>query len=566
MGFASPFFSFADTDGAEGDATVSVPAIASPDGDAKNGDEPDKKKDKKYKPGAAARSDIWLLVKAGILTRDIYGKSFERSIDAYELNGVLLSLHRFMGGSWFDEPASVEDESVIDAEGNPVWAVERGAAAASLAVTAINSKSYLWADTREIFFGFLAENSVADESKAGAAVETATGAAIEVTTGATTEVTTGAPLDTVTDALSDDTVGAPSDAVTDADVDTPTGASVEATTDATVGVATGASHYAATDYTMDTPAGAAVDTTTDASISAEPAPKRGITREDMFMLISRMVWEFDRENMEGIAPIPDTPAVQGASGEEFYRNDVYLYWEPVKYAETYIVKIYDDSENMLKSIRVGKPALNITEDSEPSFRAVFGEDGEGRRAYYTVQAVSAHGIRSEKTEPMGFTALNFDSARERYGKDYLKYEDGEEGKKHQTTVTLRVWRDVGGEKIPATINLSVHKKIAADVKRIFGEYFSGEEQFPIQSIGGFSIREKRSEHNYGTAIDINPNENYMVGPGGAESGAFWDPGESDYSIPKGSELVRAFERHGWYWAGDGWGETYDYMHFSFMGS
>jgi hypothetical protein len=551
-GFASPIFSFADTDDVKGDITVSVPAVTLPDDDAKNKDGADKKKDKRYKPSAEARSDIWLLVKAGILTKDIYEKSFKSSVDAYELNGILLSLHKFMDGTWFDAPASVEDRPVINSKGKQVDAVEKGDAAGSLAVAAMTSRPDTWVDTRESFFKFLSENAIADDAPTGSAVEAATGAAIDAPTDAAVEAATGAAIDATTDAAIEE-------AATDIVADATTDASVEAATDAAVD--------APTDAAVDTATDAAVaDTTTDAAIATEPAPDQGITREDMFMLISRMVWEFDREKMLEFAPIPDTPTVLNVSGEDFYKKDVYLYWTPVKYAEQYVVKIYDKSEKMLKSIRTGEPMLNITEESKPSFKTVFGKKDENHYAYYTVQAMSAHGVRSEKTEPVSFTALRYDSARERYGKDYIKYKDGEKGKKHQKTVSLNVWREVGGEKIPATIKLRVNKKVVASVKQIFGEYFSGKERFPIQSIGGFSIREKRSEHNYGTAIDINPKENYMVGPEGAESGEFWNPEESVYSIPDDSELVRAFERHGWYWAGDGWGDTYDYMHFSFMGT
>jgi hypothetical protein len=286
----------------------------------------------------------------------------------------------------------------------------------------------------------------------------------------------------------------------------------------------------------------------------------------MFMLISRMVWEFEREKMELVAPVPEVPETLNVSGEEFYKNDIYLYWTPVKYAAKYIVKIYDDDEKLLKTIKTYEPMFNLTEDSTPSFADVFGDGDETRYASYSIQASSSHGIRSERTERLSFVALKYDSARERYGKDYIKYKNGKKGKKHQRDVYINIWREVNGEVVPVTVKIRVHKKVVTGVKQIFDEYFYGKERFPIQSIGGFSVREKRSEHNYGTAIDINPNENYMTGPGGTVSGTFWDPEESIYSIPDDSELVRAFERHGWYWAGDGWGHTFDYMHFSFMGT
>jgi hypothetical protein len=558
-GFASPIFSFADTDDAEGDITVSVPAVTLPDDVTDNkGGADKKKKNKKYKPSAESRLDIKLLVKAGILTNDIYEKSFKSSVDAYELNGILLSLHKFMGGSWFDAPANVEDASVINIKGKQVEAVEKGDAAGSLAVATMTSRPDEWVDTRESFFEFLSENATADESPTAAAIEEATDAAIDAPT--------AAAIDEATDAAIDETIDDAIDEATDAAIDEATDDAVDEQTDDAVNEPTDDAVDAVTDAAMDATIYPVFDAATEAAIATEPAPDQGITREDMFMLISRMVWEFDREKMLEVAPVPDTPTVLNVPDEDFYGKDVYMYWNPVKYAEQYIVKIYDESENMLKSIRTARPMLNITEDSKPSFKTVFGKKDKDHPAYFTVQAMSAHGVRSERTEPVSFTALDYDSARERYGKDYIKYKDGKKGKKHQTTVTLNVWREVGGEKIPATIKLRVNKKVAASVKQIFGEYFSGEDRFPIQSIGGFAIREKRSEHNYGTAIDINPNENYMVGPEGAESGEFWNPEESAYSIPDDSELVRAFERHGWYWAGDGWGDTYDYMHFSFMGT
>jgi hypothetical protein len=463
VGFASPASFVAAADPGDGEITVSVPAVMLPD--AAGGEET--KKAKKYKPGADAQQDIRLLIKADILNKDIYEKSFEQVIDANELNGVLLSLRNFMGGAWFDEAASVEDKPVTDEMGEPAQAVRRSDAVGSLAVAVMSVKPDEWPDMREGFFEFLSESVAADK------------------------------------------------------VVTPPGV-------------------------------AAADT--------------GITREEMFMLISRMVWKFERDRMKEFAPVPDTPVVLNEQDEAFYRRDVYLYWNPVEHAETYIVRIYDDSRERLRTIKVHEPVLNITRDGEPSFGSVFGEEDGDVRASYTVQAVAAHGIKSEKTGRVGFTALRYESARERYGTDYIKYKNGKKGEKRQTTVTLNVWREVNGEIVPATVSIRVHRKMAASVRQIFGEYFSGRERFPIQSIGGFSIREKRSEHNYGTAIDINPNENYMVGPGGAEAGAFWNPAESAYSISPDSELVRAFERHGWYWAGNGWGDTYDFMHFSFMGT
>ncbi|MDR3224739.1 MAG: M15 family metallopeptidase [Clostridiales Family XIII bacterium] len=304
----------------------------------------------------------------------------------------------------------------------------------------------------------------------------------------------------------------------------------------------------------------------DGAIATIPQTTPGISREDMFALISRMVWEFESDKMIKAAPVPEIPDVLNVSGEEFYKKDIYLYWVPVNNAAKYIVRINDSKGDLLKKIIVKEPLLNITESGSLPFASIFGKKDKDYGASYTVQAVSAHGIKSKRTEPVSFTALKYDSARERYGTSYIKYKNGKKGKKHQTVVALNVWRDAGGEKVPATVSFSVNKAVADSVAQIFGEYFNGAERFPIQSIGGFAIRAKRSEHNYGTAIDINPNENFMVGPKGITAGNYWDPSKSQYSIAPDSELVKAFERHGWYWAGNGWGSTYDYMHFSFMGT
>ncbi|MDR0520169.1 MAG: M15 family metallopeptidase [Clostridiales Family XIII bacterium] len=302
----------------------------------------------------------------------------------------------------------------------------------------------------------------------------------------------------------------------------------------------------------------------DGGVASIPQTNPGIEREDMFSIVSRMLWQFEPDEMIKAAPVPEVPQVLNVQGEEFYKKDIYLYWVPVNNAAKYIVRIFGKEGEDVKRVTVSEPVLNITADGPAAFSAIFGDEDRDYKASFTVQAVSAHGLKSDQTEPVSFTALKYDSVRERYGSKYIHYKDGNEGKKHQTVVTLYVWREVDGEKVPATVQFSVNKAVANSVVQIFGEYFNGRERFPIQSIGGFAVRPKRSEHNYGTAIDINPNENFMVGPNGITAGTYWDPSKSQYSIAPDSELVRAFERHGWYWAGNGWGNTYDYMHFSYM--
>jgi len=472
-------FSFADSDIDAEDASVSVPGGTDASGQGGYYDE----ETKQYAPSVLATADIKVLVKAKILKKSAYKKSFGDFITAKELNRTLLALHKFMGGAEADEPATVIDKQVTGGDGKLVNAVERGEAIGALAAAAMNAKPDGWVDMREDFFAFLSKNSMS------------------VTNG------TVAP--------------------------------------AVINMA---------EYEK------------DGGTATIPQTNPGITREDMFTLISRMVWQFESDKMIKAAPVPEIPEVLNVSGEEFYKKDIYLYWTSVNNAEKYIVRIYNLTGDLLKKVTVKEPLLNITADGNPSFASIFGEGDANYGANYTVQAVSAHGVKSKRTEPISFTALKYYSARERYGTSYISYKSGKQGQKHQTVVTLNVWRDTGDEKVPATVRFSVNNAVADSVTQIFGEYFNGAERFPIQSIGGFAIRAKRSEHNYGTAIDINPNENFMVGPKGITAGSYWDPSKSPYSIAPDSELVRAFERHGWYWAGNGWGSTYDYMHFSFMGT
>lgn len=132
-------------------------------------------------------------------------------------------------------------------------------------------------------------------------------------------------------------------------------------------------------------------------------------------------------------------------------------------------------------------------------------------------------------------------------------------------VTVLAW-DFGsnGSKITKTWNVYVHKNMAETVAAIFDEIYHGAEKFPIHYLGGFS-RGGRSEHTIGTAIDINPNENYYCDPDGNPIvGSYWKPGEDPYSIPPDGDVVRAFRKYG-YTQGIYWRSGYkDYMHFSYF--
>ena len=149
-----------------------------------------------------------------------------------------------------------------------------------------------------------------------------------------------------------------------------------------------------------------------------------------------------------------------------------------------------------------------------------------------------------------------------------------EAEASMTTVIIPVWKLVNGQKAASTMSLSVHSAIAQDVVEIFTEIYNDPEQFPIHDVGGYSWRGDTAtgEHNCGTAIDINANENCQIRDGQVLAGSYWTPGQDPYSIAPGSSVVRIFAEHGWSWGGDAWAYSsddaegyHDYMHFSYLG-
>ncbi len=137
----------------------------------------------------------------------------------------------------------------------------------------------------------------------------------------------------------------------------------------------------------------------------------------------------------------------------------------------------------------------------------------------------------------------------------------------QVSVTFPVWKvDKNGEKYESTATIKVHYQIADKVKLVFEEIFNGPEKFPIKDIGGYAWRGGRSEHNGGTAIDINPNENYCIYNNGTTIGSYWRPDTDQYSIKPYGDVTNAFEKYGFTWGGDSWSNPRDYMHFSYLGT
>lgn len=119
-------------------------------------------------------------------------------------------------------------------------------------------------------------------------------------------------------------------------------------------------------------------------------------------------------------------------------------------------------------------------------------------------------------------------------------------------------RDVN--KNPTKIRLTVNKYLAYDVICIFEDIFY-QTDYCVKSTSTASYchrpvagTSRLSFHGYGSAIDINWNDNLQskvvpTGPYGFTSAKH--------------PVVQIFNKYGWGWGGDWTGTTPDYMHFSF---
>lgn len=159
--------------------------------------------------------------------------------------------------------------------------------------------------------------------------------------------------------------------------------------------------------------------------------------------------------------------------------------------------------------------------------------------------------------------------------DTRRFSGEAEAKAHMTAVTVPVWRlKSDGSKVSDTATLTVHAALAHDVEEIFTQIYNDPAQFPIKNLGGYDWRGDKAtgEHNTGTAIDINWEENYQITDGRIRAGSLWSPGENPYSIEPEGPVVKIFADHGWSWGGNAWAwdtdpatGNHDYMHFSYMG-
>ncbi|MDR1495466.1 MAG: M15 family metallopeptidase [Clostridiales Family XIII bacterium] len=306
----------------------------------------------------------------------------------------------------------------------------------------------------------------------------------------------------------------------------------------------------------------------DAYLSAYHSP----SREDFFLLLSDAAWAFAKNRVAQHAIAPSDPKASEYRYQSYFasafKNNTYLHWSESAGAYSYSVGIYV-SKKLKTKIKTGYASLVLNKTSVPTYRSVFGDLTKKKVCYLKVQVVDRHGMKSRKSLKVNFYAEKFVNLNQKLfgSKTRFGFKNVKAAKKYQKTITVNVWKLVSGKKVKAKMWLTVNKELADDVKRIFAEIYKGKEKFPIKEMGGYQVRaNKRSEHNHGTAIDINPTENCMKDGKKVVAGKFWKPGKNKYSIKPNGDVVKAFAKYGWYWGGYGWGDRKDYMHFSYLGT
>ncbi len=161
-----------------------------------------------------------------------------------------------------------------------------------------------------------------------------------------------------------------------------------------------------------------------------------------------------------------------------------------------------------------------------------------------------------------------EKAEERISKETIipdgAFENKESADKYVKTISVKVWDlNANNQKVTKTIAITVNAQLADTVTKIFDEIYQNQLHFPIKSASCYSYRTtasggRLSEHAYGTAIDINPNENYCVYSEGNIVGSLYEPYQNPYSVVP--EIINIFRKYNFHWGGS----FGDYMHFSYF--
>lgn len=182
------------------------------------------------------------------------------------------------------------------------------------------------------------------------------------------------------------------------------------------------------------------------------------------------------------------------------------------------------------------------------------------------------GLYPLKTYSQTIVSGEAEAKEDRIFGDGGKYTSAEQADAHMSEVTVNVWKvKDDGEYYTSTLTFKINSILKDDVIAIFDEIYKSPYKAPLKDVNAYAWRSAMSsgsysDHNYGTAIDLNYNENYCIYASGSVVGTFYDPENSIYSFPKDGIVVQTFAKYGWLWGGNAWvSGTRDYMHFSYLG-
>ncbi len=271
-------------------------------------------------------------------------------------------------------------------------------------------------------------------------------------------------------------------------------------------------------------------------------------------------------------------------GKRYGKNGIRLKWSKVPDADGYLVyrtQNYDKKSNYIyvDTDDVSQYKLVKTIKSKSSCNVIFKKLMNGVTYTYRVYAYKMVDGKKVLTLPSEAKSILMDyysnssetyaqQVKRAFGSEKKKkknFKTASKASKQMKQIKIKVWdfkNGKKGKKVTRTKWLTVNKRMAPSIKAMFDELYKSKEKQVIHDIGCYSYR--YGEHMYGLAIDINPNENYMIDGKKKMAGSFWKPKKNKYSIPLNCEFVRIMERYGF--RRGFWGDRKDYMHFSYFGT
>ncbi len=291
-------------------------------------------------------------------------------------------------------------------------------------------------------------------------------------------------------------------------------------------------------------------------------PNDNVTREQAAILAHRCYIKYCKD-IDGTINTSVVPWKDGAG------NTIYSLVKKVSspYGTTVALrdadnKDYNNESGGDKSEQIKNDELN----SVPDGSAGFAPSGT------PLQAPNEDGLYKLKSYSETLATGEAAEKEERIFGKAGKYTSMEEAEENIVEVTVPVWKlDNDGNLYESTLTFKINKKLEEDVQAIFKEIFDSPQKPPLKDAAGYAWRSSMSsgvlsDHNYGTAIDLNYRENFTVYKNGTKIGSFYDPENSVYSFSQTGVVIQTFAKYGWLWGGNAWvSGTKDYMHFTYLG-